>query len=139
MAENQFASDVRHFILINIDSIAQLEALLLLCANPAEKWDVAALAKRLYISEQETSKLLASLCDLGLTAISDDDPLRYVYQPESDELARMVDRLADVYGKYLVPVTNLVHSKYEAKQTEGGEDRRDPSRSWSNPVNSQRG
>lgn len=116
MAENPFASEVRRFILINIDSIAQLEALLLLCASPAEKWDVAALAKRLYISEQETSTLLASLCDLGLTAISGDDPVRYTYQPASDDLARMVDRLADVYAKHLVPVTNLVHSKREAKR-----------------------
>ena len=116
MAENPFASDVRQFILINIDSIAQLEALLLLCANPAENWEVAAVARRLYISEQETSKLLARLCDLGLTTISGDDPLQYTYQPASDDLARMVNRLADVYGKYLVPVTNLVHSKSEAKQ-----------------------
>lgn len=115
MAENPFASEVRHFILRNIDSIAQLEALLLLCANPAEKWDVAALAKRLYISEQETYSLLTRLCDLGLTAISGDDPSRYTYQPASDELARMVDRLADVYSKHLVPVTNLVHSKHSAK------------------------
>jgi hypothetical protein len=116
MAENPFASDVRHFILINIDSIAQLEALLLLCANPAEKWDVAALARRLYISEQETSTLLARLCDLGLTSVNGDNPPRYRYQPESDYLARMVDRLADVYAKHLVPVTNLVHSKHEAKR-----------------------
>jgi hypothetical protein len=116
MSESPFASDVRRFILINIDSIAQLEALLLLCANPAEKWDVATLAKRLYISEQETSKLLASLYDLGLTAISGDDPIRYTYQPASDDLARMVDRLADVYAKHLVPVTNLVHSKSGAKR-----------------------
>jgi len=27
----------------------------------------------------------------------------------------MVDRIADVYSKYLIPVTNLIHSKPENK------------------------
>jgi hypothetical protein len=101
---------------MNIDSIARLEALLLLRVAPAEKWDAAAVAKRLYISEMETSKLLVGLCERGLLTASAGDPLQYTYRPESDDLARMVDRLAEVYSEHLVLVTNLIHSNREAKQ-----------------------
>jgi DNA-binding IclR family transcriptional regulator len=115
MVENPIDSDVRQFILTNIYSIAQFEGLLLLHANSAEKWGVTAVAKRLYISEEETSKLLASLCELGMVITSGDDPLQYAYQPASGDLARMADRLAEVYAKHLVPVTNLIHSNHALK------------------------
>lgn len=111
MVEFPIPSDVKQFILTNIDSIAQLEALLLLRAAPTEKWAVVAVAKRLYITEQETAPLLTSLCERGLIAISDAESVQYTYQQTSPDLARMVDRLAEVYAKHLVPVTNLIHSK----------------------------
>jgi hypothetical protein len=90
--------------------------LLLLRASPAEKWDVAAVANRLYISEKETFMLLASLCELRLIVISGDDPIQYTYRPASGDLARMVGRLADVYAGHLAPVTHLIHSNRGAKQ-----------------------
>src|SRR5262245_13957951 len=111
MTEDLIPSDVRQFILTSIDSIAQLEALLLLRANPQEKWNVSAIAKRLYINEQETSPLLAGLCEQELIAPSGSDPVEYLYQPVSAYLSQMVDRMAELYAKHLVPVTNLIHSK----------------------------
>lgn len=117
MTEDLIPSDVKHFILKSIDSIAQLEALLLLRANPQEKWDIPAVAKRLYISEQETAPLLSHLCGQGLLATGQDAG-EYIYQPASADLAQVVDRLAEIYAKHLVPVTNLVHSKPRTRMQE---------------------
>ena len=111
MVEYPIPNDVKQFILESIDSIAQLEALLLLRRSPNEEWGVQKVAKRLYISEQEATSLLARLSAEGLIALSDDNPPLCRYQPNSDDLALIMDRLADTYSKHLVPVTNLVHSK----------------------------
>lgn len=111
MSETPIPDDVKQFILENIDSIAQLEALLLLRSSPSEEWSAQVVAKRLYVSEQETSLLLSRLNASGLIAINSGKPSLYRYHPASDDLALIVDRLAETYSKHLVPVTNLVHSK----------------------------
>lgn len=111
MFEELIPDDIRQFILSSIDSIAQLEALLLLRAHPQQKWNVAAVARRLYITEQEALPLLAHLCEQGLLVPSDPKAVEYAYQPQSTQLTQLVDRLAELYAKHLVPVTNLIHSK----------------------------
>jgi hypothetical protein len=46
MTDDVIPGDLRDFILRHIDSVAQLEALLLLRANPNEDWDVKETATR---------------------------------------------------------------------------------------------
>jgi hypothetical protein len=103
--------DARAFLLQRIDSIAQLEALLLLRTNPALTWDAEALAKRLYISVQETAAILHHLQVNGFLVAAKDASGVYQYQPASPDLAHMVDRIAELYAKYLIPVTQLIHTK----------------------------
>lgn len=116
MTEDPIPSDIRQFILRSIDSVAQLEALLLLRANPQHKWDIPSVAKRLYITEQETASLLANLREQGLVVLIESD--EYVYQPTSTDLTQMVDSLAEIYAQHLVPVTNLIHSKPRTRMQE---------------------
>lgn len=108
MADELIPEDLRDFILGHIDSIAQLEALLLLRRNPDETWTTATAAQRLYISETEAMGALQHLCTNGLLSCSDD---RYRFTGQSDEHSRMLDRLADAYARHLIPVTNLIHGK----------------------------
>jgi hypothetical protein len=100
--------DLRDFILRYIDSVSQLEALLLLHANPDEEWDAARAAHRLYVGEPEVVEVLARLCADGLLNCRDD---LYRYRPEPAEKGAMVDRLADIYARQLIPVTNMIHTK----------------------------
>lgn len=111
MPTDPIPDDVRRFILMSIDSIAQMEALLLLRDKPQEEWDTATIARRLYISEQETSDVLTRLCAQGLLYVNGSPAPRYQYQPQSTEMEQMVNRVADVYTKHLVSVTNLIHAK----------------------------
>jgi hypothetical protein len=109
MIDDLIPDDIRQFIIVGIDSVAHLEALLLLRTGAHEHWEIPVVARRLYISEQETSRVLARLCEQGLVMLNGKE--LYQYRPKSVELARMIDRMAEVYKKQLVPVTNLIHSK----------------------------
>lgn len=103
--------DVEQFIVKSIDSIAQLEGLLLLRSDQMATWSVESLAKRLYISEAQTVEIMSHLCAEGLLMAKASLPRHYQYHPKTAELREMVDRVAEIYAKHLVPVTNLIHSK----------------------------
>jgi len=115
MDEGHLPEDVRTFLLQRIDSIATLEALLLLRAHPAVAWSAATLAQRLYITPQDTAALLEALCTEGFLVTMDQRPRLYRYHCGSDELAHMMDRVAECYATYLIPVTNLIHAKPQTR------------------------
>jgi hypothetical protein len=108
MAEEIVPGDVRDFILRHIDSVAQLEALLLLRANPGESWDVAKIAKRLYAKEQEVIELLERLCADGLLGC---EGQVFRYDCRTPEQQKTVERVAEFYARHLIPVTNMIHAK----------------------------
>lgn len=110
MADEFIPEDIKEFIVGRIHSVAQLEGLLLLRRDPQVEWEAEALAGRLYISRQETAEVLSHLHKEGLLALTGDAPPTYRYLPDSTEAASLVDRLTEVYAKYLVAVTHLIHS-----------------------------
>jgi predicted ArsR family transcriptional regulator len=103
--------EVKSFLFANIDSIAQLEALLLLRATPNQKCTCATIAQRLYITPEDAAPFLSKLVTRGLVEATGTQPPLFQYRPRNEELRRMVDLLADVYAKYLIPVTNFIHGK----------------------------
>jgi hypothetical protein len=109
MADEPLSDDVRDFIIRYIDSVAQVEALLLLRGNAHEGWDVAKTAKRLYASEQGIAEALKRLHDDGLLGF--EGGLYRYGGSASPELQTQVDRLAQVYSRNLVAVTNMIHAK----------------------------
>lgn len=111
MTDDLIPDDVKAFLLRHIDSIAQLEALLLLRAHAELTWSADTLAKRLYTPVQETAEILARLCADGFLAAKGGEPLLYQYHCPSREQAHMVDHVAEVYARYLIPVTQLIHAK----------------------------
>ncbi len=108
MPEPIIPDDVREFLLKKIDSVAELEALLLLRKFADENWTVGELAKRLYVADSAASELLARLAASGLCVGGDG---LYRYQPSGEEERQTVDRLAEAYARSLIPVTNLIHAK----------------------------
>lgn len=107
MSGEPVPDDVRDLILRHIDSVAQLEALLLLRAHPADAWTAGATASRLYAPEVEIVDALARLCSDGFL-VRDQETYRYECSVEKRE---RVDRLAEAYSRHLIPVTNLIHAK----------------------------
>lgn len=111
MSDQFIQDEVAQFIIENIDSIAQLEALLLLRRNRETGWSVPTLASWLYIDEKQTIDLLTALCQRGFAEQREGEPSLYQYQPSSNELRQKVDQVAEIYSKHLIAVTHLVHSK----------------------------
>jgi hypothetical protein len=112
MAEESIPGDVRRFIASHIDSVGELEALLLLRAASQDatprEWDAAEVAARLYTREADTVEMLDRLCRAGLLARRD---RVYRYECRTEELRLMVDALAGLYARQLIPITNLIHAK----------------------------
>ena len=103
--------DVKEFILERIESVAYLEGLLLIRSKPDALWSCEAVASRLYIDQKQTAELLARLDADGFVTPAAEEDTVYRYQPATAHLQEMVDSLAEFYGKHLVPITNLIHSK----------------------------
>ncbi len=109
--QHRIPDEVRRFILANIDSVAQLEALLLFRTHPQHKWTCNGVAERIYMTEKETAAVLGKLVARELIETETLEPRLYYYQPKNQDLAASINQLADTYSKYLVPVTNLIHQK----------------------------
>jgi len=85
MGEVLIPDDVRAFLLQHIDAIAQLEALLLLRADPTCVWSAETPAKRLYISTQEATAVLERLATDSFLTTPPDVPGSYQYHPASGD------------------------------------------------------
>ena len=110
MAKDPVPEKVRNFISDHIDSVAELEALLLMRRERGTAWGAALLAERLYIGEGQVAQVLAKLCSLGLV-VDEGETGAFRYEPAPQELTDLIGDVAEAYSRYLIPVTNLIHSK----------------------------
>ena len=107
MSEELMPEQVRNLIVRHIDSVAQLEALLFPYARSSEKWDIATVTKRLYAPLSDMAAALAELTDDGFL-VRDGEGYRYARRLDRDAA---VEALAEACAHYLIPFTNLIHSK----------------------------
>jgi hypothetical protein len=108
MNDEPIPPEVHQFLIRHVDSVAQLEALLLLRAHPGERWTAVRMAARIYTPEGVTAELLARLAGDGFLACADD---MYWYDCRDLAASDTIDRLAATYKRHLIPVTNVIHAK----------------------------
>ncbi len=111
MSNEIVPAEIAKFIHEKIDSVGHLELLLLLRSTPNQSWSVRGLAARLYITEQQTTELIVRLWTHSLITSKAGEPPLYQYYPTSIEIRNKVDRLAELYAKYPLPLTNLIYAK----------------------------
>ena len=86
--------EVQRFVLDRIDSIAQLEALLMMRNAPDSWWPSSTMAERLYIAEKTCRVELEALRDRGLLLAKEDTVgLSYRYRPSTGFLSTMAMRM----------------------------------------------
>jgi len=107
----EMPSVVEDFVRRYIDSVAELEALLLASSDPSTSWDAPHFAERLYISQRAAADVLGSLHRKDF--LSRDGEL-FRYAPASDGLAAAVAALASAYPRFLIPITQMIHAKPHA-------------------------
>jgi len=99
------------FILENIDSVPQLEALVLLWNSRPVAWSCEELASRLYLPAEKVANLLQELVRLQLIARLDGPPQKYAYFPLSDQQNEMMRVVDSAYRRDLVRISTMIHSK----------------------------
>jgi len=114
-------ADVRALIAQRIDSVAQLEVLLLLHADPARAWPADEVARELRIEPAGAQTQLDDLVRRGLVRATATPPAaappggaapqRFAYGPASGHLSSTVDALARAYADRRVAVISLIYSK----------------------------
>ena len=109
--QDPIPEEVKRFLDQYINSIAELEIILFLRVHRDQSWSALSVAERIYSSEEVTAGLLTKLTDSGFISADDTSSAPFQYRPRNQELARMLDQLAEVYVKYLIPVSELVHKK----------------------------
>lgn len=111
MGEQDITPRVRAIIAEQIDSVMQLEVLLLLADNPAREWDPAEVAQQFRIDLEWVDSQLRGLAARGLVQIIDGPPVRFRYQPRTPELAQAVAELGQAYANRRVTVIGMIFSK----------------------------
>lgn len=108
MTDEPIPPELRDFILRYVDSVAQLEALLLLYLEKSTTWSATKLSKRLYIRTGEAEGILARLLADGFATPVEGG---YSFSSKSSEQEHLLEQLGDAYSTRLIPLTNLIHSK----------------------------
>jgi hypothetical protein len=108
---DEFPEDVRLFIADHINSVAEVEVLLLLKGQPERQWSADEVSKALYTTPEMAATQLAELQGRGLLAAPEGTPPRYQYRPGSEELHRLVSRLEEIYQQRRVSVITQIYSK----------------------------
>jgi hypothetical protein len=101
--------DVRQFLHQNIESVEQLEVLLLLWRTPERGWTSDEVTTAVYSHPSSVVRRLAMLLGQGL--LREREPGCYQYAPRTPELHAAVTHLDHIYRERRVAVITLIASK----------------------------
>lgn len=111
MEDSALSDDLRGFIANQIDSVVQLEMLLMLHKEPERSYAPADVAKELRIEPAWAGSQLLILAQRGLISVLDAAGSAFRYGPNTPALAKLVDDLARAYADRRVTVISLIYSK----------------------------
>jgi hypothetical protein len=109
MSETGLPDDVEAFIAQYIDSVVQLELLILLRGGSGERWTAEAVARELRIDAGWTAAELDRLAASGLVSATRGTEVRYGSATRTPELDAGVARLVQTYADRRVAVINCIY------------------------------
>ncbi|HYF60240.1 MAG TPA: hypothetical protein VEA81_14920 [Burkholderiaceae bacterium] len=107
MTRTPIPDDVAAWVVSTLRSVVDLEAVLLLRADPGRRWTAADVSERLYVGLPEAAEVLDYLTARGLASV-DGEARRYDPGVPADG---MVGRVATLYSTHLIAVTRLIHER----------------------------
>jgi predicted transcriptional regulator len=115
MSSNGLTSELQAFVLQHVDSIEQLEVLLLLHAQSGRTWTAAEVSLELRSAPESVANRLKSLVKTGLLVqVSQPETAGeavYRYQPASDKAESLLQSLTEAYRTRRFTVINLILSR----------------------------
>ena len=110
MAKADIPPAVLQFILKRIDTVTELETLLIMCADEARAWSVDDIASRIYVPAPGAAAVLHGISVKGLVS-ADASGRGYRFSPANDELRQVVQQTDAAYRTNLIPIATLIHNK----------------------------
>ena len=110
MAKPEISPAVLQFVLKRIDTVTELETLLIMCADEARVWSVDDIASRIYVPTPSAAAVLHGISVKGLIS-ADDSGRGYRFSPANDEVRQVVQQTAAEYRTSLIPISTLIHKK----------------------------
>lgn len=117
MAAADIPPEVWNFVETNIDTVPQLEALLLIYGTEDRSWKAEEIAARIYVALESAHGILEALRRRGLLVVSEDS-LGYRRSPATDTTNALIAKVSDAYRRHLVPIATFIHSKASASVRE---------------------
>ena len=111
MSVKALPDDVVRFLNEHIESVEQLEVLLLLHRAGASEWTADMVAAALYTQPASAARRLAALHEHGLIEQTRPDPAAYRFVLDGSGSNEMIDALADTYRERRVAVVTAIASK----------------------------
>ena len=102
--------EVYRFILNQIDSVPQMEALLLLWDSRPKQWTENEIAARLYVGVDVVRNIMQALQRRRLVAGRESEKC-YWYETRPGDGDQLVEAVATTYRRELVRVSTFIHSK----------------------------
>lgn len=98
---------VKDFVFQYIDSVEQLDILLLLCSDQNKLWTADELSAFLRSSRNSIEKRMTSLENLKLVSRDGDD---YRYTPETESLNQTIKELGEIYKVHRYRILEIIFS-----------------------------
>ncbi|HLM42455.1 MAG TPA: hypothetical protein VK458_01255 [Myxococcaceae bacterium] len=111
MRSNDLPEDVRNLITDHIESVEQLEILLLLHQHGSRVWTADSVARELRVAPNSAGERMDELARASILARTQGSAVEYRYAPKSPSLDVAVAGLARAYSERRVTVINFIFSK----------------------------
>lgn len=102
---------IDRFLARYVDSVEQLEILLLLASHPSRRWSAEEVAAAVYSTPDSVLRRLGRLLADGLFQLGSTSDPGYYYAPRTPELAEAVQQLESCYRERRVAIITLIASR----------------------------
>lgn len=111
MSEKVFSDELEKFIAAEINSLEQLEILLLLSGNPHKWWSAKSVYEVIKSSMQSVQDRLNEMVSRGILRMEADSEVRFQFGPKDEAVWRITTDLRDAYKERSVKVVQAIYSK----------------------------
>lgn len=105
--EEKLAPEVRDFLNTYIDSVANLEALLLFKRNPDREWSAKTLSDELRTNVLWSSKQIAWLYSKSFISFGSKEDF-YKYSAENPEMDEVIQKVSDSYARTRLTMISFI-------------------------------
>jgi hypothetical protein len=113
MTRADIPAAVLQFVLRRIDTVTELETLLIMSAEETREWSVEDVAARVYVAKPSAAAVLHALQTRRLIT-GDATGTRFRFSPAGEEERQTIVQTAIAYRIHLIPITTLIHKKASA-------------------------